>query len=92
MKTIKKVPIEPVYVEFIPDELEEGKLYISEKFRTCSHLCLCGCKNLVVLPLNQRWWELTKLPDGITLAPSIGNYNFPCKSHYIIRKSVAHFV
>jgi len=29
MKTIKKVPIEPVFVEYIPETLEQDKIYIS---------------------------------------------------------------
>ena len=34
MKTLKKVPIEPIFVEFIPEKLEIGKLYISEKYNS----------------------------------------------------------
>ena len=93
MKTLKKVPIEPIFVEFIPEQLEAGKLYISEKYNAALHLCLCGCGEIVSTPLCRDGWELVKLPDNkITLSPSIGNYSFPCKSHYIIVKNVANFV
>ena len=40
------------FVEFIPDELEQGKIYISIRFATASHLCLCGCGNKVVTPIR----------------------------------------
>lgn len=92
MQTLKKVPIEPVFVEFIPDELEFGKLYISKEYKSAIHLCLCGCGNQVVTPLHRSGWELTEFTDNkITLSPSIGNYQ-TCGSHYIIVKNVANFV
>lgn len=75
------------YVEFIPKELEEGVLYISERFRTASHLCLCGCGHKVVTPLNPAKWHLTDHGVTISLSPSIGLGTLPCHSHYWIRES-----
>ena len=40
------------FVEFIPDELEHGIIYISIRFATASHLCCCGCGNKVVTPIR----------------------------------------
>ena len=40
------------FVEFIPDELEQGTIYISIRFATASHLCICGCGNKVVTPIR----------------------------------------
>jgi len=92
MKTLRKVEITPIYVDEIPDILEQNKIYISKKYRTASHLCLCGCRREVVTPLTNRGWELTELPDGkITISPSIGNFQ-SCNTHYIIIKNVANFV
>lgn len=98
MKTIKKVTIEPVYVEFIPDEMEENKIYISEKYKTTAHNCLCGCNTKVVMPIDNiiegvdYGWKLIKENnDKISFIPSVGNYQIPCKSHYIITKNVANF-
>jgi hypothetical protein len=92
MKTLQKVPIEPVFVDIIPDVLEFGKLYVCKALRTANHLCLCGCGKEVVTPLNNRGWELTELPDGkVTLSPSIGNFQ-SCNTHYIIVKNIANFV
>lgn len=87
-----KVEIEPIYVEFIPDILEEKKIYISERFQVSIHNCLCGCGEKTVLPLRDGW-TLTKHDNGkISFSPSKGNYQFDCKSHYIITKNIANFV
>ena len=94
MKTIKKVSITPLHVEFIPDKLEQDILYISLEYKTAIHLCLCDCGNLTVTPLHPiNGWTLTKNnKEEVTISPSIGNYYFPCKSHYIITNNVANFV
>jgi hypothetical protein len=76
------------FVDFIPERLSEGYLYISKRYRTASHLCCCGCKLEVVTPLNPAKWRLTEHPDGtVSLTPSIGNWSFPCQSHYFVTRS-----
>jgi|CXWL01.1.fsa_nt_gi hypothetical protein len=83
------------FVEFIPEpkDLEEGTLYISETYGAAIHKCYCGCGHQVSTPLSQFWgdnkgWDLAKHEDGtITLSPSIGNFQMPCKTHYNITKS-----
>jgi hypothetical protein len=81
--------IEPAFVEFIPTELEQGKLYISMLYATTMHLCACGCGcgNKVVLPLSPAEWQLYFDGESISLTPSIGNWQFPCRSHYWIKKN-----
>lgn len=76
--------ITPSYVEFMPSELSEGILYISSRFKTASHKCACGCGLTVVTPLRPDKWRLTDKRGKISLRPSIGNWNFPCQSHYWI--------
>lgn len=93
----------------IPENLEHGVLYYSQKYHTCIHLCACGCGNETVTPIiadrfGRNWdiidgWTMnTKKIEGttekdrpydfiVTLLPSIGNYNFSCKSHYYITDS-----
>lgn len=83
--------ISPVFCEFIPEELEDGKLYISKEYQTCIHKCFCGCGLEVTTPLGPNWWTLT-INDSITLRPSIGNYQIPCKSHYYITDSQVEFL
>lgn len=73
-----------VYVEYIPEHLQSEILYISLKYKTASHLCCCGCGNKVVTPLNAAKWSLTDHGESISLFPSVGNWSFPCKSHYWI--------
>lgn len=94
MKTIKTDQIEPVFVEYIPEKLEENKIYISEKYNIAVHLCICGCKNKTVTPLGGgKNWEIIKFNyKTISLIGSIGNFKFPCKSHYVITKNVVNFV
>ena len=75
------------YVEYIPEKLEPGVLYISRKYRTASHLCCCGCGLKVVTPLNPAKWQLTDHGQTVSLYPSIGNWSFPCRSHYWIRSN-----
>jgi predicted adenine nucleotide alpha hydrolase (AANH) superfamily ATPase len=76
-----------VFIETIPDELEEGILYISLRFRVIMHSCCCGCKSKVVTPLSPARWKMTFDGKTISLNPSIGNWNFDCQSHYWIEKS-----
>ena len=73
--------IQPKFVEFIPEHLEAGVLYVSRRYATASHLCCCGCGLEVVTPLNPAKWRLTERDGAVSLAPSIGNWSFPCKSH-----------
>lgn len=79
--------MEHKFVEFIPDELEDGTLYISITYATVLHKCGCGCGNEVVTPLSPSDWQLTFNGETISLFPSIGNWSFPCRSHYWIRKN-----
>ena len=76
------------FVEFIPERLAEGTIYISRRYRTASHLCCCGCRLEVVTPLNPAKWRLIENSNGtISLLPSVGNWSFPCQSHYFVTES-----
>lgn len=73
------------FVESIPEKIEPWSLYVSVEFATVMHLCLCGCRREVVTPLSPTDWKMTFDGESITLYPSIGNWSFPCCSHYWIR-------
>lgn len=73
------------FVECIPEQLAEGIVYVSIQFRTVVHLCCCGCGLEVVTPLSPTKWTLTFDGHAISLTPSIGNWSFPCQSHYWIK-------
>jgi hypothetical protein len=75
------------FVEFIPEDLEQRTIYISIRFATASHLCLCGCGNKVVTPIRPTDWKLIFDGKTISLDPSIGNWSFACQSHYWIRNN-----
>jgi hypothetical protein len=73
-------------VEFIPDRLAGGILYVSHRYKTAVHKCACGCGEEVVTPLGLTDWSLRIGSGAATLDPSIGNWSFACRSHYFIRK------
>jgi len=75
------------FVEFIPEQLEGGVVYVSTEYATVVHLCCCGCGNEVVTPLSPADWKLTFDGVSISLDPSIGNWSFDCQSHYWIRRN-----
>lgn len=79
------------FVEYIPDTLVEGTLYISMEHRIAVHRCVCGCGNEVVTPFSPTDWELKFYGDTVSLTPSIGNWSFDCQSHYwIIKNRIKH--
>lgn len=75
------------FVEFIPEVLEEGVVYVSIQYATISHTCCCGCAQEVVTPLSPTDWKLIFDGKTISLEPSIGNWGFACKSHYWIKRN-----
>ncbi len=82
---MRRTSIEHEFVEFIPSELKEGVLYVSVRYATAVHKCACGCGNKVVTPISPVDWQLLFDGDSVSLTPSIGNWEFPCRSHYWIK-------
>lgn len=77
------------FVEYIPEELTDGTIYVSIPFATAAHNCFCGCGRKVVTPLTPTDWRLVFDGDTVSLDPSIGNWSLPCQSHYwIVRNKV----
>jgi len=66
--------------------IQDGELWYSEEFQTASHLCACGCGSRTITPIDANNWTLQISEDGytFTLSLSIGNYQYPCGSHYSI--------
>lgn len=72
------------FVEFMPDDIQEGIIYISLEYKSVIHRCACGCGREVNTPLHPTGWNMTYDGETISLKPSIGNWSFDCKSHYWI--------
>lgn len=84
-----------MFLDIIPKDLEEGKIYISKKYETAVHLCACGCKEKAVTPLGEGAWTLTENDCKITLRPSIGNWIWQkpdYHAHYFITDNKVNFV
>lgn len=79
-------PLRHAFVEFIPEVLDDGVLYISVTYATVTHRCCCGCGREVVTPLSPSDWRLIFDGQSVSLEPSIGNWSFPCRSHYWITR------
>lgn len=75
------------FIDSFPVELEEGVLYVSTRFAAAAHKCACGCGNLVHTRLSPTDWKLTFDGRTVSLYPSIGNWSFPCNSHYWITRN-----
>ncbi|HPO87559.1 MAG TPA: DUF6527 family protein [Candidatus Hydrogenedentes bacterium] len=72
------------FVDYIPDEIKDGIIYISILYATAVHKCCCGCGNEVVTPISPTDWQLSFDGQSVSLFPSIGNWSFDCNSHYWI--------
>ncbi len=73
-------------VHYMPGELREGVLYVSEEFGIANHLCACGCGSKVRTALGPMEFAVTETADGPTLRPSVGNWQRECQSHYWITR------
>jgi hypothetical protein len=76
--------LDPVFVEFIPESLEPEKLYISMQYAVTAHMCPSGCGNKIFLPLSPAQWNMQFDGVGVSISPSVGNWEYPCRSHYFI--------
>src|SRR5437867_318170 len=74
--------IKHAFVQFIPDTLDGGTVYVSIPFATAVHNCFCGCGREVVTPLSPTQWQLIFNGKTISLHPSVGSWSLPCMSHY----------
>jgi hypothetical protein len=71
-----------VFVDTLPDKLDEGTLYVCVKYATSAHNCLCGCGREVVTPIHPTKWQLNFDGINVSLYPSVGSWSLACKSHY----------
>ena len=81
--------IMPIFTDQIPPsaEMNDATLYVSVRHNIAIHKCACGCNREVVTPIAPDGWTLIYDGTNVSLTPSIGNWNFPCRSHYYITKN-----
>ncbi len=87
MRVPRAVTLRHEFVEHAPEVLQEGVLYVSIKYATALHRCCCGCGSEVVTPITPTDWKLIFDGKNVSLFPSIGNWEQPCRSHYWIREN-----
>ena len=87
----KGARLNPVFVDVVPQEVVEGCLYVSLKYRTVTHKCACGCGREINTPLHPTGWSLTYDGDAVSLWPSVGNWSEHCQSHYVIDKNAVRW-
>ena len=83
----QQITLTHAFVESVPSTLEDRTIYVSIPFATVSHNCCCGCGYRVVTPLSPTGWTLSFDGETISLHQSIGNWSFPCRSHYFITRN-----
>jgi hypothetical protein len=72
------------FVNDMPDVLEPGVLYVSMRYALALHLCCCGCGREISTPFSPAQWKMSFDGDAVSLSPSVGSWNLPCRSHYIV--------
>src|SRR5262245_54069897 len=80
-----------IFVKSVPDALEEVVVYVSVEHATVIHKCCCGCGEEIVTPLSPTDWQLTFDGKTVSLYPSIGNWNYACRSHYWIKRNTVQW-
>lgn len=81
---MKRVRFRHELVSSIPEVLRGDTLYVTKDGDVAGHLCACGCGREVITPLSPTDWSITFDRRGASLSPSVGNWAFPCRSHYFI--------
>ena len=76
----------PVFVEEIPQNIDEGILYVCLHYNSIIHKCACGCGEIVSTPLDRKYgWTMKYEGEYISIYQYIGNGAYNCQSHYYIR-------
>ena len=83
----------PEFVDEIPEEIDEGYLYLCLPYNAVIHKCACGCGEIISTPLDKKHgWIMKYDGEAVTLFPSIGNGSYKCRSHYFIRGNIIEWL
>lgn len=89
---MKQQRYKTMIVTTMPNQLNEGILYISIEYNTAMHRCACGCGSEIVTPISRlHGWILTYDGENASLHPSIGNGAYQCKSHYWLNDGIVRW-
>lgn len=83
----KRTEVSYKFVDYIPEHLDEGVIYIALEFGAVIHLCCDGCGERVSTPLHPAQWKLIFDGETVSLRPSVGSSGLACNSHYIIERN-----
>ena len=83
---MKQTEYKTLFVERMTSDIKEGTLYVLPHFEVAIHNCMCGCGEKVVTPLGDGQWSWSYDGNNATLSPSVGNFQYDCKSHYFLRQ------
>lgn len=78
----------PEFLKYIPNDIDDSKLYISLEFGCAIFMCPCGCGHKAVLSLRPFWedaWDIEINEDKVSFSPSI--LSGVCKSHFYIKNN-----
>lgn len=73
-------------VDRVPKEMEECVVYHSEEFELAGLRCACGCGHRVTLLVPDSH-QVIDQAGWARVSPSIGVFDAPCRSHFIITAS-----
>lgn len=88
---MKQTKYKTVFVNMMPDDFEEGVLYMAPHFECAMHNCMCGCGEKVCTPITEGQWKWTFDGEHVSLTPSVGNFSISCKSHYFLKNGIVQW-
>ena len=75
------------FIELMPEEIQEGVLYISLVYSTTCHKCFCGCGVETFAPISgDSGWALKNNAGVVSLTPSL-KQRLECQSHYYLTEN-----
>ncbi|MBQ7347782.1 MAG: hypothetical protein IJW55_07480 [Clostridia bacterium] len=81
-----------------PAVLKDGVLYVMPHYNLAVHRCMCGCGEEVITPIDENggrspgFWGWTADGINVSLHPSVGNFQFKCRSHYFLKNGKVQWV
>jgi AraC-like DNA-binding protein len=84
-RRLKPELLVPEFVDYLPDQIVAGRLYVSIKMAALAHRCPCCCGFKVVTPITPTQWRVTFDGESISIDPSITNIG--CGAHYSVNRN-----